>query len=220
MRTQLLLLSAGLAQLVPFVAALKLNITAISARNGCSTLECWQLDAPFDLSDEPGTAGSAVTRLGNAANVSYSVVPPHFDGGLHAAPHNQYVLPSLPTQSNTIAYYNKLRLAIDLPCHAHKLTCRAIPRWVIFLSGLAYITLPNNASQSAYVPGGEMGLIFAADTADVTKIGHRTQYPGVVETVALQVPTTDGQIPPHEVLYMGACNAPDVNGLRGASLQL
>ena len=91
---------------------------------------------------------------------------------------------------------------------------------MIFLSGLAYVTLPNNASQSAYIPGGEMGLIFAADTADLTKIGHRTQYPGVVETVALQVPTTDGQIPPHEVLYMGACNAPDVKGLRGASLQL
>lgn len=90
-------------------------------------------------------------------------------------------------------------------------------RWVVFLSGLAYITLPNNSNQSAYVSGGEFGLIFAADTAEVSDIGHRTQYPGVVETIALQIPTPDGRIPGHTTLHTGPCRANEVDGLRGIS---
>lgn len=77
---------------IPAAAPLKLNVTAIGAQDGHSTLECWQLDSPFDVSDQPGTAGSAATSLGSAANISYSVLPASFDGGLHNAPYNQYVL--------------------------------------------------------------------------------------------------------------------------------
>lgn len=91
MRARLLLWSTALVQSIPVIAALNLNVTAIVADHGYSTLECWQLDAPFDISDEPGTAGSAVTQLGDTSNVSYSVLPPHYDGGVHTAPHNQYV---------------------------------------------------------------------------------------------------------------------------------
>lgn len=86
-------------------------------------------------------------------------------------------------------------------------------RWVIFLSGLAYITLPADNTTSVYVSGGQFGLIFAADTADVSGTGHSTAYPGTTETVALQVPTLDNEIPDHTVLHTGPCAADDVAGL-------
>lgn len=82
-------LPIALVQFIPAVASLGFNVTAIGASHGRSTLECWQMDSPFDVSHDEGTAGSAVVALGNTANMSYSVIPPHFDGGLHTAPHNQ-----------------------------------------------------------------------------------------------------------------------------------
>lgn len=87
--------------------------------------------------------------------------------------------------------------------------------WVIFLSGLAYITLPTNSSAGAYIPGGEYGVLFAADTAAVSARGHGTRYPGATETVALEMPTDDGAVPAHQVLHSGACTAADFVGLRG-----
>lgn len=69
--------------------ALQLNVTAIGARNGSSTLECWQIDAPFAISDQAGTAGTALANLGNVTRFLYSVIPAGFDGGLHNAPANQ-----------------------------------------------------------------------------------------------------------------------------------
>jgi len=87
-------------------------------------------------------------------------------------------------------------------------------RWVVFLSGLAYITLPDDESISAYVTGGEFGTIFAADTASVSTKGHRTQYPGITETIALQIPTKDGKAPEHTVLHDGPCSASEITGVR------
>ncbi|KAF3765042.1 hypothetical protein M406DRAFT_243506, partial [Cryphonectria parasitica EP155] len=155
---------------------LNLNVTAISAANNASTLECWQMTTPFSISTTSGTAGSASLDLGDVSNLTYTVLPAAYDGGLHNAPHAQ---------------------------------------WVVFISGLAYITLPTNTSAAAYVPGGEFGVIFAADTAAVSAEGHRTQYPGVTETVALQIPVADGKVPDYEVLHSGACTDTDVGGLRG-----
>ena len=69
--------------------ATRLNVTAIGASGGKSTLECWQLDAPFAVSDTPGTRGSAAAQLGNVSNLGIAVLPARFDGGLHNAPANQ-----------------------------------------------------------------------------------------------------------------------------------
>jgi hypothetical protein len=88
-----------------------------------------------------------------------------------------------------------------------------LPRWVIFLSGLAHITLPDDETTSAYVSGGQFGLIFAADTADVSAKGHGTAYPGTTETIAIQIPTEDGGIPDHSILHNGPCTAIDTMGL-------
>ncbi|KAG4222901.1 hypothetical protein PC116_g28626 [Phytophthora cactorum] len=131
------------------------------------------MDVPFESSSDPGTAGSLVTTLGGVSNVSYSIIPPEYDGGLHNAP------------------------------HAH---------------GVADITLPDDNSTSALVNGGQFGLIFAADTAAVSKHGHRTQYLGVAETIALQIPTSDGEVPKHEVLHMGPCDSSEVAGVREVAL--
>lgn len=86
-------------------------------------------------------------------------------------------------------------------------------RWVIYLSGLAHITLPADNTTSAYVAGGQFGVLFATDTANVSGTGHSTAYPGTTETVALQIPTLDGEIPSHSILHAGPCTANDTVGI-------
>ncbi|KAH7099180.1 hypothetical protein BKA62DRAFT_710722 [Auriculariales sp. MPI-PUGE-AT-0066] len=49
-------------------------------------------------------------------------------------------------------------------------------QFVQFLSGVARIVLPTT-NETAYIVGGERGLLFAADTHDVSDIGHITTYP-------------------------------------------
>lgn len=63
-----------------------LNLTAISAQNGQSIFECWQLEAPFVDSTQAGTDGAVFAQLGNATNASFAILPPKFNGGLHNAP--------------------------------------------------------------------------------------------------------------------------------------
>ncbi|KAF8261351.1 hypothetical protein EI94DRAFT_1773445 [Lactarius quietus] len=85
-------------------------------------------------------------------------------------------------------------------------------QWVIFLSGLANVTLANS-TEEALIAGGENGLIFAADTADVSALGHATNYPSKEETRAIQIPT-GGTIPQHTVLYSGPCCSKELLGRR------
>ncbi|KAI1503942.1 hypothetical protein F5X99DRAFT_373939 [Biscogniauxia marginata] len=160
-------------------ASLKLNVTAVGARDGSSTLECWQMDEPFNPSAGPGKAGSPQVMLGDVTTLSYTIVPADFDGGLHNAPRNQ---------------------------------------WVAITSGLAYFTLPDDDTTSAYVSGGQFGLIFASDTAEVSLKGHRTQFPGTTETTVLLIPTYDNKIPDHHVLHMGPCGISEIAGMREAAL--
>lgn len=84
---------------------------------------------------------------------------------------------------------------------------------MIFLSGLAVISLPH-ANDTAYVVGGsgQQGIIFAADTANVSGDGHRTVYPSNEVTVALQLPVADGKVPQHVRLHGGACTPAEQAG--------
>ncbi|MCJ1371598.1 hypothetical protein MMC20_002817 [Loxospora ochrophaea] len=68
-----------------------LNITAISASKGASTIECWQLSAPFATSSTAGVSGASFAQLGKTGNTSYAIIPKRFNGGLHNAPAVQYV---------------------------------------------------------------------------------------------------------------------------------
>ena len=48
-------------------------------------------------------------------------------------------------------------------------------------------------------------MALATDTKDVSKLGHTTVYPGKEETIALQIPTQNNEIPAHTVLHSGPC---------------
>lgn len=50
---------------IPGAHGLSLNVSALSASAGVSTLECWQVETPFSISTEAGTAGSASLVLGD-----------------------------------------------------------------------------------------------------------------------------------------------------------
>ncbi|KAH8691746.1 hypothetical protein GQ44DRAFT_780233 [Phaeosphaeriaceae sp. PMI808] len=155
----------------PSTAAPKyFNVTAISASEGKSTVECWQLTEPILLATDPGIAGTAIQQLGDVTQASFVAVPARFDGGLHTAPS---------------------------------------PRLVIFMSGLAHITVPDSDDE-AWIEGGKNGLIIAADTADVSDVGHVSQYPSDKTTTAIQIPFKDGKVPEHKVLYRGPCKKSDM----------
>lgn len=83
---RLLPTAALLAVLLQPSVALQLNITALSAANNASILECWQMDTPFTISTQQGTSGSAQLQLGNTSTMSYSVLPAEYDAGVHNAP--------------------------------------------------------------------------------------------------------------------------------------
>ncbi|ORY66521.1 uncharacterized protein BCR38DRAFT_299111, partial [Pseudomassariella vexata] len=68
-----------------------LNITALSAHNSVSVLECWQLSSPFVTSDEPGRVGTQSMSLAQLGNATYDIIPARYDGGLHSEPRKQFV---------------------------------------------------------------------------------------------------------------------------------
>ena len=83
------------------------------------------------------------------------------------------------------------------------------------MGGLGVITLPDNSSAAFTTAGGEFGLLFATDTADLTKEGHGSFFPGPTESLTLQIPTRDNKIPTHRVLTeIGPCTVNEVAGLR------
>ncbi|KUI63630.1 hypothetical protein VM1G_10202 [Cytospora mali] len=171
------LLIQALALLVAPATAqqLRLNITAVSAQKGLSTLECWEVDSPLYTSYGPDSNGAIVSNLGNVSALSWAAAQPGLDFGLHNAPSKQ---------------------------------------WVVVLSGVIHITLPHDNSSEAYITGGEFGLIFAADTADVSVDGHVSVAIGTTESVLLQIPTGDGKTPDFERLHMGPCSGEELTGWR------
>ncbi|KAL8420988.1 hypothetical protein RB596_001963 [Gaeumannomyces avenae] len=92
---------------------------------------------------------------------------------------------------------------------------------VVFLSGLARITLPsssaggNGTAASFVVRGGRNGIIVAADTRDVSGPGHTTDYPGDEPTVVLQMPIAAGRLGfgRYSVLHEGPCTEEEMSGL-------
>lgn len=83
-------------------------------------------------------------------------------------------------------------------------------RWVVFTAGEAVISLPYS-TDTAKIRGGRDGLILAADTQNVSTAGHITKYPSKKQTVAIQIPIENNEIPAHTVLHSGACNKKEQN---------
>lgn len=76
-------------------------------------------------------------------------------------------------------------------------------RYIALLSGTLRLTV-EDPPQEIIKHGGGNGILFAADTKDKSPYGHTT---GTIDrsAVGLQIPTRDGGIPGHKVLYRGAC---------------
>lgn len=88
-------------------------------------------------------------------------------------------------------------------------------RWVLLLQGFGIITLPcDNSTELALMPG-EASLLFAADTPDVSREGHGAYFPGVTETIFLQIPAEGNKVPDHRVVYEDApCTPNEYTSLR------
>jgi hypothetical protein len=106
------------------------------------------------------------------------------------------------TQTAVVSNNTNLAYTILPPRYDGGLHTAPLPQLVHFLSGVAHLTLPQDASIELWVVGGKGGLLFATDT---TGIGHVTTYPSDQETVALTAPFADGRIPEHEVINQGPC---------------
>ena len=68
----------------------------------------------------------------------------------------------------------------------HTLT---LNRLVVFLTGLARVSLPSSNAEAYILGGSENSLIVAADT---TGNGHFTDYPSDAITTAIQLPLPGG----------------------------
>ncbi|KAF1352071.1 hypothetical protein BDV97DRAFT_269943, partial [Delphinella strobiligena] len=77
----------------------------------------------------------------------------------------------------------------------------------IFLSGMAHISLPNASEASneseAYIQGGSHGMLIAADTRNVSRYGHITNFPGDEATLIAEFPVAGNKVPTHLVLHRG-----------------
>lgn len=80
-----------------------------------------------------------------------------------------------------------------------------------------HISLPNATGPSseteAYVQGGKYGIIIAADTRNLSRNGHITDFAGDDTTVIVELPVVGNVAPPHTVLHRGACRLEDLQGL-------
>jgi hypothetical protein len=83
----------------------------------------------------------------------------------------------------------------------------------VITSGVALLTVPDGYDYPGYLfsAGSEYGLLFAADTADVSQLGHDSWY--ITDVTFLQIRTKGGQVPEHKVLHMGSCYADETVGL-------
>ncbi|CAD6591791.1 MAG: hypothetical protein ASARMPREDX12_005413 [Alectoria sarmentosa] len=62
------------------------NLSAISAVNGASVLQCWQITLPLGVSQTLGIQGAAVQQLGDVRNMTWGSLPAGYPGTPHPAP--------------------------------------------------------------------------------------------------------------------------------------
>jgi len=73
----------------------------------------------------------------------------------------------------------------------------------VLVSGMAHVSLPStNDKEGIWISNEENQVIIANDMYGV---GHNTEYPLDIETVALQLPFKDGILPAYQVLRSGPC---------------
>ena len=80
-------------------------------------------------------------------------------------------------------------------------------RYAVFVAGAATISIPGS-KVVAHIKAGKNGLVFAADTAALSSVGHVTVF--TKETFLMQIPTANGTVPEHTVLYEGPCKGKEL----------
>lgn len=77
-------LASAFGSLVP-AAGDHLQLTSVvSGDDGKAKFECWEISAPFE--GYP-TVGESISGLAQVSNISYVVLPPRGDEGIHKPPH-------------------------------------------------------------------------------------------------------------------------------------
>ena len=72
------------------------------------------------------------------------------------------------------------------------------------------VSLPDS-TQTATIYGGRDGLVLATDIKNVSTLGHKTVYPSKEETIGIQIPTKNNEIPAHSVLHAGPCKREEMD---------
>ncbi|ETS76209.1 hypothetical protein PFICI_11596 [Pestalotiopsis fici W106-1] len=119
------------------------------------------------------------------------------------------------TQATQLGDVTNMTYGVISPGYDAQFHTAPYPQWVVVLNGLFTITLPDNSSDSLTLTTGESGLLFAMDTPDISKRGHGNYIYGPAESIFLQIPTPNGSIPEHELIYSDKpCGAQEFSGLR------
>lgn len=96
---------------------LVMSATYTNAQNN-TAFQCWQMTNPFITSATSGLSGAAVLTFPNVTSLTYTYVPPGFDGGVHTAAVPQYVfIPSSPKGKSVLQMltWAKIRLCCLRP---------------------------------------------------------------------------------------------------------
>ncbi|KAL8917456.1 MAG: hypothetical protein Q9208_007950 [Pyrenodesmia sp. 3 TL-2023] len=144
-----------------------LFVTAISARAGSSTIECWELAAPFVPSTETGVTGAAFAQLGQAGSVSYAVIPPRYSGGLHNAPQVQWVA------------FTSGEAIISVPDSGEMAYIRGGKDGLIFVADTAAVSIKGHLTR---YPGDRETTAIQIPTADGLIPPHKVLHRGPCPT--------------------------------------
>ncbi|KAK5194372.1 hypothetical protein LTR99_002873 [Exophiala xenobiotica] len=168
-----------------------------------AVVQCWALSSPFITYP---TVGKAL-GLGDTANATYVVLPPHSAEGWHRPPSPMFfvLLAGLahvktypPTTTNVYTDSHTtvdLDLDLDVSVQEQQQQQRQQQQTPLYA---------QEPTESLYIVSGVNPLIIAADT-DMRSPGHLTFYPSDTETVAMQIPFKHEKVPEHKVLYGGPC---------------
>ncbi|KAI0126122.1 hypothetical protein BJ170DRAFT_696080 [Xylariales sp. AK1849] len=178
--------SLGLMSLANTSLATKyapLNITALTSRDGYSTIECWQ------LSSVPVDAMSALNYgIGNISKATWSTIQPRTVVGEAWAPAVQL----------TVVLNGLIHVSAPAALESGSLSTET--------KGYQGASIPS-CSEAYFQPGTlSASLLLAADLKSTSYVsGHWTEFPGNGPTILIQTPFVDNQVPNHTVLHDGPC---------------
>ncbi|KAF4589842.1 small secreted protein [Ophiocordyceps camponoti-floridani] len=139
-----------------------LNLTAISASNGRSTLECWQI-GPLKSVSTIGSPASPFYFLGDFANVTYNVFPPHTNDELHTAPAFQLV------------FFASGTTRVTLPDRSDEVTIQGGKKGLIIAADTADVSMQGHRT---YVSTEENTVVLQLPIKDARKFKHTVLHSG------------------------------------------